>query len=107
VLSRLSWISYDGANAYSVAKAAEWSLTNGVRLEPAAQGTLVTGLLLGAVDTDMMAGFDVEKTDPAVIARRALDGIEAGVIEVLADEAAAQAKAALAGDPRLTYPTAV
>lgn len=107
VLSALSWVSYDGANAYSVAKAAEWSLTNGVRLELAAQGTLVTGLLLGAVDTDMMAGFDVEKTDPAVIARRALDGIEAGVIEVLADEAAAQAKAALAGDPRLTYPTAV
>ncbi|RSM52070.1 short-chain dehydrogenase [Actinoplanes sp. ATCC 53533] len=107
VLSALSWISYDGANAYSVAKAAEWSLTNGVRLELAAQGTLVTGLLLGAADTDMMAGFDVEKTGPAVIARRALDGIEAGVIEVLADEAAAQAKAALAGDPRLTYPTAV
>jgi NAD(P)-dependent dehydrogenase (short-subunit alcohol dehydrogenase family) len=107
VLSVLSWASYDGANAYSAAKAAEWSLTNGVRLELAAQGTLVTGLLLGAVDTDMMAGFDVEKTDPAVIARRALDGIEAGVIEVLADEAAAQAKAALAGDPRLTYPTAV
>lgn len=107
VLSALSWLSYDGATAYSVAKAAEWSLTNGVRLELAGQGTLVTGLLLGAADTDMMAGFDVEKTDPAVIARRALDGIEAGLIEVLADEAATQAKAALAGDPRLTYPTAV
>jgi len=107
VLSRLSWISYDGATAYSVAKAAEWSLTNGVRLELAAQGTLVTGLLLGAADTDMMAGFDIEKTDPAVIARRALDGIEAGALEVVADEATAQVKAALAGDPRLLYPAAV
>ncbi|GAA3336866.1 SDR family oxidoreductase [Amorphoplanes nipponensis] len=107
VLSRLSWVSYDGANAYSVAKAAEWSLTNGVRLELAAQGTLVTGLLLGAADTDMMAGFAIDKTDPAVIARAALDGIEAGAIEVVADEATAQVKAALAGDPRLLYPAAV
>jgi hypothetical protein len=67
----------------------------------------VTGLLLGAADTDMMAGFDIEKTDPAVIVRQALDGIEAGAIEVVADEATAQVKAALAGDPRLLYPAAV
>ncbi|MGW4946698.1 SDR family oxidoreductase [Actinoplanes sp. NPDC004185] len=107
VLSRLSWVSYNGANAYSAAKAAEWSLTNGVRLELAEQGTLVTGLLLGAADTDMMAGFDIEKTDPAVIARIALDGIEAGALEVVADEATAEVKAALAGDPRALYPTAV
>jgi len=107
VLSRLSWVSYDGANAYSVAKAAQWSLTNGVRLELAGQGTLVTGLLLGAADTDMMAGFDIDKTDPAVIARRALDGIETGAIEVVADEATAEVKAALSGDARTLYPTAV
>ncbi|WP_433725085.1 SDR family oxidoreductase [Actinoplanes sp. CA-051413] len=107
VLSRLSWVSYNGANAYSAAKAAEWSLTNGVRLELAEQGTLVTGLLLGAADTDMMAGFDIEKADPADIARAALDGIEAGAIEVIADEATAEVKAALAGDPRVLYPAAV
>jgi NAD(P)-dependent dehydrogenase (short-subunit alcohol dehydrogenase family) len=107
VLSRLSWVSYLGAGAYSVAKAAEWSLTNGVRLELAPQGTLVTGLLLGAADTDMMAGFDIEKADPADIVRLALDGIEAGAIEVVADEGTAQTKAALAGDPRLLYPDAV
>jgi len=107
VLSRLSWVSYSGANAYSVAKAAEWSLTNGVRLELADQGTLVTGLLLGAADTDMMAGLDFEKTPPAEIARLALDGIEAGALEVIADEATAEVKAALAGDPRALYPAAV
>ena len=38
VLSALSWLSYDGANAYGVAKAAAWSLTNGVRLELAGAG---------------------------------------------------------------------
>jgi NAD(P)-dependent dehydrogenase (short-subunit alcohol dehydrogenase family) len=59
VPSALSWLSYDGANAYAAAKAAEWSLTNGIRLEHAAQKTLVTGLHTGSVDTDMMAGFDI------------------------------------------------
>jgi short-subunit dehydrogenase len=98
VNSALSWFSYDGANAYAAAKAAEWSLTNGVRLELAGQGTQVTGLHVGAVDTDMMAGFEVEKSDPAEVVRLALDGIEAGATEVLADEASAQAKAALAAD---------
>jgi hypothetical protein len=31
-------------------------MTNGVRLELAAQGTLVQGVLLGADDTDITAG---------------------------------------------------
>jgi NAD(P)-dependent dehydrogenase (short-subunit alcohol dehydrogenase family) len=33
VLSAMSWFSYDGHSAYSVGKAAAWSMTNGVRLE--------------------------------------------------------------------------
>jgi NAD(P)-dependent dehydrogenase (short-subunit alcohol dehydrogenase family) len=103
VNSALSWFSYDGANAYAAAKAAEWSLTNGVRLELAGQGTQVTGLHVGAVDTDMMAGSDVDKSDPADVVRLALDGIEAGAFEVVADESSAQVKAALAADPRTLY----
>lgn len=103
VNSALSWFSYDGANAYAAAKAAEWSLTNGVRLELAGQGTQVTGLHVGAVDTDMMAGFDVDKKDPADVVRAALDGVAAGAFEVLADQTSAQVKAALAADPRAFY----
>ncbi|MGW3788676.1 SDR family oxidoreductase [Micromonospora chokoriensis] len=103
VLSALSWFSYDGANAYGVAKAAEWSLTNGIRLELAGQGTLVTGLHLGAADTDMMAHYDGDKMDPADVVRVALDGIEAGRIEVLADEWSAHVKASLANDPSAFY----
>jgi NAD(P)-dependent dehydrogenase (short-subunit alcohol dehydrogenase family) len=107
VLSALSWVSYDGANAYSVAKAAEWSLTNGIRLELAGQGTVVTGIHLGAADTDMMAGWDIEKVDPADVVRAALDGIESGQLEILVDEPAASAKARLALDPQLAYPELV
>jgi NAD(P)-dependent dehydrogenase (short-subunit alcohol dehydrogenase family) len=103
VLSRMSWLSYNGANSYAVAKAAEWSLTNGVRLELARQGTLVTGLVLSSTDTDMMAGWDIPKNDPADVVRQALDGIEAGQLEIVADEETARAKADLSADPALTY----
>jgi NAD(P)-dependent dehydrogenase (short-subunit alcohol dehydrogenase family) len=103
VCSRMSWLSYPGANSYAVAKAAEWSLTNGVRLELAAQGTLVSGLYLSATDTDMMAGWDIPKNDPADVVRQALDGIEAGQLEIIADQDTADAKAALATDPARVY----
>ena len=99
VLSALSWGVYDGANAYAAAKAAAWSMTNAVRLELAAQGTTVTGLYLAATDTDMVAGFDIPKNDPAEVVATALDGIEAGLPEVIADSETAAAKAALVAEP--------
>jgi NAD(P)-dependent dehydrogenase (short-subunit alcohol dehydrogenase family) len=103
VLSRMSWLSYPGANSYAAAKAAAWSLTNGARLELAGQGTLVTGLLMSATDTDMMAGWDIPKNDPADVVRQALAGLEAGDLEVVADADTAAAKAGLSGDPRALY----
>jgi NAD(P)-dependent dehydrogenase (short-subunit alcohol dehydrogenase family) len=107
VLSRLSWLSFQGANAYAVSKAAAWSLTNGIRLELAGQGTLVTGVLLSSTDTDMMAGWDIPKNDPADVVRAALDGLEAGELEVIADADTAAAKAALSADPRDVYQLSV
>jgi NAD(P)-dependent dehydrogenase (short-subunit alcohol dehydrogenase family) len=103
VLSRMSWQSFSGANSYAVAKAAEWSLTNGVRLELAAQGTLVSGVLLSATDTDMMAGWDIPKNDPADVVRQALDGIEADALEIVADTDTAQARADLSAGPAVMY----
>ncbi|MFL6122197.1 SDR family oxidoreductase, partial [Actinophytocola sp.] len=104
VLSAMSWFSYDGANSYAAAKAAQWALTNGVRLELAGQGTLVTAMHMGAVDTDMMAGYDMDKLDPADVVRLAIDGIQAGELEILVDDASRQVKAALAADPSALYP---
>ncbi|MEO3745967.1 SDR family oxidoreductase [Plantactinospora sp. B5E13] len=99
MLSAVSWFSHDGDNAYGAAKAAEWSLTNGVRLELAKQKTLVTGVHLGLADTDMVADFDGPKTDPADVVRAVLDGVEAGKLEVLVDDWSAHVKASLARDP--------
>jgi len=55
----------------------------------------------------MMARFDVPKNDPADVVRVALDGIQAGRIEVLADDFTAQVKAALAADPAAFYARAL
>ncbi|MEO3793217.1 SDR family oxidoreductase [Nonomuraea sp. B10E15] len=103
VMSAISWLAVDGAGAYHAAKAAEWALTNSVRLELAEQRTLVTGLHLGAADTDMMAWYEGDKSAPEVIVAAALDGIEAHRPEVLADDWSRQVKAWLSADPDVIY----
>lgn len=86
VLSAMSWFGVNGANSYHLTKAAAWAMTNGVRLELVDQGTLVTAVHLGLADTDMSAAWDVPKLAPSDLVDAALDGVEAGSAEVLADE---------------------
>ncbi|SCF19626.1 Short-chain dehydrogenase [Micromonospora viridifaciens] len=107
VLSVMAWLGYEHSNGYGASKAALWALTNGVRVELAAQGTQVTGLVLASTDTDMMAGFDGPKNRPEDVARTALNGVEAGRLEVLADADSVALKAALSRDPSETYPQVV
>ena len=42
--------------------------------------------VFGVLDTDLTRGFDVPKTSPEQIVQRAVDGLEAGAEEMLADE---------------------
>ncbi|MFF0122626.1 hypothetical protein ACWD8I_14425 [Micromonospora arida] len=63
----------------------------------------MTGLHLGSAVTDMSAGYHGDKIDPADVVRAALGGVEAGRIEVLADEWSAYVKASLANDPSDFY----
>jgi len=89
---------------YCAAKAAEWSLTNALRLELAAQGTRVTSLHVGYMDTDMTRHVSAPKADPADIARIAIDGVEAGDAEIVADEVSKMVLAGLSGGVRGLYP---
>jgi NAD(P)-dependent dehydrogenase (short-subunit alcohol dehydrogenase family) len=100
--SALSWVAWHGA--YSATKAAFWLQTNAIRLELLDRGIGVTGLHMGYVDTDMTAAVTAPKENPADIAKAALDGIEAGAFEVLADETSRQTKAAVSGDITNLYP---
>lgn len=86
VLSVASWVNGGELAAYSASKSAAWSLTNALRNELAAQRTHVLALHMGYVDTDLTRGFDVQKSSPSDIVRQALDGLEAGLEEVLADD---------------------
>ncbi len=96
VLSVLSWAHPATSGAYAAAKAAAWALTDAVRDDLAPRGVTVTALHVGYMDTDMVNYIPAEqKSDPAAIARQAVDGVLAGTTEVLADDTARQAKAAL------------
>lgn len=100
--SALTWVARHGA--YAATKAALWSQTNAIRLELLDRGIGVTGLHMGYVDTDMVTAVTAPKSRPEDIARQALDGIESGAYEVLADDTARGAKAATALDLTAVYP---
>ncbi|MBO1334355.1 SDR family oxidoreductase [Streptomyces sp. VRA16 Mangrove soil] len=102
VHSVLSWIGMAGS--YSASKAALWSATNSLRLELKPRGIDVTGLHVGYVDTDMTANVDAPKSTPKDVAAQALDGVESGAYEVLADEMSRKVKANLAADIATMYP---
>jgi NAD(P)-dependent dehydrogenase (short-subunit alcohol dehydrogenase family) len=101
VLSIASWLNGPMLGVYGVSKSAVWALTNGLRLELAPQGTQVTGLHVGFVDTDLTRGLDVPKALPADVVRAALDGLEAGDAEVLADDVSRAVKQGLSTDPAI------
>ena len=63
------------------------------------QGTQVLALHVGFVDTDLTRGFDVPKTAPGLVVARALDALQAGASEVLADEITQQVKRGLSAEP--------
>jgi NAD(P)-dependent dehydrogenase (short-subunit alcohol dehydrogenase family) len=104
ILSALSWLTFPSTGAYCAAKSAEWSLTNALRLELAPQGTRVSSLHVGYMDTDMTRNIDAPKSDPAVVAKLAIDGIEAGDAEIIADEVSWQVQAGLSSGVAGLYP---
>jgi NAD(P)-dependent dehydrogenase (short-subunit alcohol dehydrogenase family) len=71
--------------AYSISKAAAFSLTQSLRALLAGRGLSVHAVLTGPVDTDMTRGFEIPKTSPAAVAKGILDGVERGEEEIFPD----------------------
>lgn len=94
-LSVLSWATFPSVATYCASKSAAWSLSNGLRNELAGQGTQVTSLHMALMDTDMARNIPGDKASPDDVARQALEGVEAGSIEVLADPTSRQVKQGL------------
>ena len=99
VLSVVSWINRPLLGVYGASKSAAWALTNGLRHELREQKTQVVGLHMGFVDTDLTHDIDAPKSTPEAIVRAALDALEAGAEEVLADEMTRQVHHGLTADP--------
>ncbi|WP_433451811.1 SDR family oxidoreductase [Streptomyces sp. CA-142005] len=104
ILSVLSWVTFPAVGAYSAAKSAQWSLTNEVRQQLAPRGITVTGLHVGYMDTDMARHVTEPKTDPADVARAAVDGIAAGAPEIVVDDLSRRVQAGLSGGVAALYP---
>jgi NAD(P)-dependent dehydrogenase (short-subunit alcohol dehydrogenase family) len=105
MLSGLAWFALPTTGGYSSAKAALWAATNSLRQNLQEQGTLVTGVFVGYVDTDMAAWFDGPKTPPEAVVAAALDGVEAGEYEILVDAFAHKVHAGLSGPITEMYPS--
>lgn len=102
VHSVFSWLG--GAGAYGASKAAIWSVTNSLRTELERQNTQVVGVHAGFIDTDMVSAMPIPKMTPTDVAKRIVDGLEEGAVEVLTDDITINAKAAVSGPvERLTF----
>jgi NAD(P)-dependent dehydrogenase (short-subunit alcohol dehydrogenase family) len=98
VVSVLSWVHPGSLGAYASAKTALWAQTDAIREELAPRSVAVTSLHVAYMDTDMMAAVEAPKTDPGTVAAAALDGVERGDVEVLADALTKDVKASMSQD---------
>ena len=104
VLSVASWIAPPASGGYGASKSAAWALTNAARVELREQGTLVTAVHAGFIDTEMVTRVKAPKISPADVVAQTLDAVESGAEEVLADAVTRETKAALPRDLELLYP---
>lgn len=71
--------------AYSISKAAAFSLSQSMRALLAAQGVSVHAVLAGPVDTDMSRDLQIPKASPESVARAIFDGLERGEEDIFPD----------------------
>lgn len=71
--------------AYSISKAAAFSLTQSLRVILAGRGVRVHAVLTGPVDTDMTRVLDIPKASTQSVAQGIFDGLENGDDEIFPD----------------------
>ena len=100
VLSAGGIVAVPGMGGYSPSKFAGRALATCLRAELAPQGTSVTALIVGSVDTRMASHVEGFKETPATIAEAGLKAIRKGADEVDTDFMAIDVRANLARDPK-------
>jgi len=101
ILSAAALSNLPVLGTYSPTKAAAYSLTQGVRAELAEQGTFVSAIFVGSVETRMAADVKgVEKVTPAYTAKATLQSLQRREEEVDADPMTIDIRARHARDPK-------
>ncbi len=85
VLSLAALASLPFIPAYSISKAATFSLTQSLRALWAGRGVNVHAVMAGAVDTDMIRHLDIPKASADSVAHGVFDGLERGDEEIFPD----------------------
>ena len=99
MLSVNSLTNFPPFGTYAATKAAAMSLTECLRFEMRDKAVEVFGVYAGLIDTDMTGNIVDDKASPREVARNALFGMEAGDINIDADERAKAVRPALRNDP--------
>ena len=84
-LSLAAFASLPIIPAYSISKAASFSLSQSLRALLAGQGVSVHSVMTGPTDTEMSRGLDVPKASPESVARAIFDGVENGEEDIFPD----------------------
>lgn len=100
MLSILGKVNFPINASYGASKAAAILMTQGVRAELAAQGTLVVGVMPATVDTEGSKNFPPPKVSPEVVAKEALQAVIDRVEDVYPGEQAKEMAAQLLKDPK-------
>lgn len=100
VVSILAKVTLPAMGSLCASKAAGLRMTEGVRAELAALGTLVMAVMTGPVDTDMSRDFEGPKSSPVDVAKAVLAGLENGDEEVYVGDMPTWINAAMAQDPK-------
>jgi len=85
VLSVTAFAALPLTPAYSISKAAAFSLSQSLRALLAGRGVRVHAVLTGPVDTDMTRDLDIPKASPDSVARAIFDGVESGEDDIFPD----------------------
>jgi NAD(P)-dependent dehydrogenase (short-subunit alcohol dehydrogenase family) len=100
VLSAAALVDIPNMGGYGPSKTAARFLSAGVRAELAGQGTQVTALIVGSVETRMSAHVKGSKEQPIDIGRAGIKAIRHGIDEMDTDWMATSVRASVALDPK-------
>jgi short-subunit dehydrogenase len=85
ILSMAGLAAVPFSPAYSISKAAAFSLTQSLRALWAGRGVKVHPVLAGPVDTDMSRSLEIAKASPESVAQAIFNGLENGDEDIFPD----------------------